>query len=45
MICTVPREPSSTEMRAIVSLFGASTMLTKSYAPNTALGKLWPTRG
>src|SRR5437588_2289914 len=36
LISTVPREPSSTEMRAITSLLGASTTLTKSYGPRMA---------
>ena len=30
IICMVPRDPSSTETRVIVSLSGASTMFTKS---------------
>jgi hypothetical protein len=30
MILTLPREPSSAEMRAIAALSGASTILTKS---------------
>ena len=35
-ICMVPREPSSIETFANVLLSGASTMLTKSYAPKVA---------
>src|SRR3972149_854699 len=36
MMERVPRDPSSTEMRAMVSLSGASTTFTKSYIPRTA---------
>src|SRR5206468_2386376 len=35
-ICTVPRAPSPTETRAIVSASFASTMFTKSYRPRVA---------
>ena len=35
IIWTVPRDPSSIETRVMASLFGASTMFTKSYFPNT----------
>ena len=36
MIFMVPLEPSSMDILAMVSLFGASTMFTKSYGPRTA---------
>lgn len=36
VILIVPREDNSTESLKTVSLFGASTMLTKSYGPSTA---------
>ena len=34
--CTVPREPSSSDTRAIVFSSGASTTFTKSKRPSTA---------